>query len=154
VAGCAVLVSVGSAFMFPRSWISFGVLHGIALMLLLTRRAAPLSAWLWPLGALALLLPRLVQHPFFDHRWSNWVGLVTMKPITEDYVPMLPWLGVMLWGLAAGRWLFAHRRAQLAGPLPAGLAPLATLGRWPLTVYMLHQPLLIGGLTAWQSLGR
>ena len=154
IAVCALLVSAGSAVMFPRSWISFGVLHGIALMLLLTRRAAPLGAWLWPLGALAMLLPRLVQHPFFDHRGSNWVGLVTMKPITEDYVPMLPWLGVMLWGLAAGGWLLAHRRAALAGTVPAPLRPLAALGRWSLSFYMLHQPALIGLIEGWLWLRR
>jgi uncharacterized membrane protein len=42
----------------------------------------------------------------------------------------------------------------MARPLPRALAPLVTLGRWPLTVYMLHQPLLIGALTAWQLLAR
>jgi uncharacterized membrane protein len=151
IAGCALLVSVGSAVMFPRSWISFGVLHGIAVMLLLTRRAAPLGAWLWPLGALAMLLPRVIQHPLFDHRASNWVGLVTTKPITEDYVPLLPWLGVMLWGLAAGGWLLAHRRVVLAGTLPGPLRPLATLGRWSLSFYMLHQPVLIGLILAWRA---
>jgi uncharacterized membrane protein len=57
VAGCAVLVSAGSALMFPRSWISFGVLHGIAVMLILSRLAAPLRGWLWPLDALLLTLP-------------------------------------------------------------------------------------------------
>ena len=41
VAGCAVLVSIGSAFMFPRSWIFFGVLHGMAVMLVLARLAEP-----------------------------------------------------------------------------------------------------------------
>jgi uncharacterized membrane protein len=152
IAGCALLVSAGSAVMFPRSWISFGVLHGIALMLLLTRRAAPLGAWLWPLGALAMLMPRVVQHPFFDHRVSNWVGLVTTKPITEDYVPLLPWLGVMLWGLAAGGWLLAHQRVVLAGALPRPLWPLATLGRLSLSFYMLHQPVLIGLILAWRAL--
>ena len=30
VAGCALLVSAGSALMFPRSWNSFGVLHAMA----------------------------------------------------------------------------------------------------------------------------
>jgi uncharacterized membrane protein len=148
VAGCALAVSAGSAVMFPASWISFGVLHGMALMLLITRRAGLLGRWLWPLGALALLLPRVVQYGFFDSRWTNWVGLVTHKPVTEDFVPVLPWLGVMLWGLAAGQWLLAHRPALLAGAVPSALAPLAVLGRWPLTVYMLHQPLLIGTLSA------
>jgi len=152
VAGCAVLVSIGSALMFPRSWISFGVLHGMALMLLAARLAAPLGRGLWPLGALLLALPQFVAHPFFDSRWTNGLGLVTHKPVTEDFVPVLPWLGVLLWGLAAGQWLLVQRRAWLAGALPAALRPLATLGRWPLTVYMLHQPLLIGALLGLQAL--
>jgi uncharacterized membrane protein len=153
VAGCAVLVSAGSALMFPKSWISFGVLHGIALMLVATRFAAPLGAWLWPLGALAIALPAFVHHPFFDSRWTNWVGLVTRKPVTEDFVPLLPWLGVMLWGLAAGGWLLARRRALLEGALPAALKPLAWLGRWSLSFYMLHQPVLIGAIVALDAAG-
>ena len=151
VAGCALLVSLGSALMFPRSWISFGVLHAIALMLIVLRLAVPFGRWLWPLGALALLLPLGLQHTFFDSRLTNWIGLTTHKPITEDYVPLLPWLGVMLWGLTGGRWLLAHRRSVLAGPLPAPFRPLAVLGRWSLSFYMLHQPLLIGLVTAWAA---
>ena len=156
VAGCALLVSLGSALMFPNSWISFGVLHGIALMLIAARLAAPLRRGLWPLGALLVALPWWLAHPFFDSRLSNWVGLVTRKPVTEDYVPLLPWLGVLLWGLAAGQWLLAHRRSALAGPPPAGAQGrwLALLGRWPLLVYMLHQPLLIGVLSAVQHVSR
>lgn len=152
VAGCAVLVSAGSALMFPNSWISFGVLHGVAVMLLLARLAAPLRAWLWPLGALCLAVPHFVQHSFFDSRLTNWLGLVTRKPYTEDFVPVLPWLGVMLWGLAAGLWLLQHRRGVLAGAVPALLRPLAVLGRWSLSFYMLHQPVFIGALTAWVAL--
>jgi uncharacterized membrane protein len=154
IAGCALLVSAGSALMFPKSWISFGVLHGFAVMLVLARMAAPLRLWLWPLGLLLIALPHLVQHPFFDSRWTNWVGLVTRKPVTEDFAPLLPWLGVMLWGLACGQWLLARRRGVLAGALPAVLWLLAGLGRWSLTFYMLHQPLLIGAILAWLALTR
>ncbi len=146
VASCAVLVSIGSALMFPRSWISFGVLHGIAVMLLAVRVAAPLGPWLWPIGLVAVLLPLFVQHPFFDTRATNWLGLVTRKPVTEDFVPLLPWLGVMLWGLAAGQWLLARRRGWLTGRLAGALRPLAALGRWSLSFYMLHQPALIGSI--------
>jgi uncharacterized membrane protein len=147
IAGCALLVSFGSWLMFPRSFISFGILHGIALMLLLLRLLAPrLGWWLWPLGALAIALPHLVQHPFFDTRWTNWVGLVTRKPVTEDYAPLLPWIGVMAWGLAAGRWMLVHRPGWLTGRLPRVLHPLAVLGRWSLSFYMVHQPVLIGVL--------
>jgi len=153
VALCAVLVSVGSAIMFPRSWIFFGVLHGIAVMLIVCRLAAPLGRWLWLLGAVALLLPRLVQSPFFDAPWLSWIGLVTHKPLTEDYVPLLPWLGVMLWGLAAGQWLLKNRPEILADPVPSALQPLALLGRWSLSFYMLHQPVFIGAILAGRALG-
>jgi uncharacterized membrane protein len=152
IAACAVLVSIGSATMFPRTWISFGVLHGIAVMLIAVRFAAPLGPALWPLGAVALVLPQLLQHPVFDSRWLNWVGLVTRKPFTEDFVPVLPWLGVMWWGLAAGRWLLAQRRSVLAGPVPRALRPLSALGRWPLGFYMLHQPVLIGAILAYLAI--
>jgi uncharacterized membrane protein len=80
------------------------------------------------------------------------MGLVTRKPITEDYVPVLPWLGVMLWGVAAGQWLLRHRRSVMTGPVLAALRPLAVLGRWSLSFYMLHQPVFIGLLMAWAQL--
>ena len=153
VAGCAVLVSAGSALMFPRSWIFFGVLHGIAVMLILCRLLAPLRLWLLPLGALAIAMPRFVGLPIIDHPALRWIGLVTHKPITEDYVPVLPWLGVMLCGLAAGQWLLQHRPEVLAGGIPSSLQPLATLGRWSLSFYMLHQPVLIGAILAGRTLG-
>ena len=148
VAGCALLVSLGSWLMFPRSFISFGVLHGIAAMLVIVRFTASWGALRWPLGLAALVLPWLVQHPFFDSRWTDWVGLVTQRPVTEDFVPVLPWLGVVWWGAAATDWLLAHRPRWLAGAIPSAAAPLALLGRWSLSFYMLHQPLLIGILIA------
>ena len=144
VAGSALLVSAGSWWMFPHSYISFGVLHAIALMLIVMRLTASWGAALWLAGAVALLLPQFAQHPFFDTRLTNWVGLVTHKPVTEDYVPLLPWIGVMWWGMAAGQWTLARRRSLLAGAVPAALRPLAVLGRWSLSFYMLHQPVLIG----------
>lgn len=151
IAGCALLVSAGSALMFPNSWISFGVLHGIAVMLVMLRlglsRASTLL--LVALALAALLVPQFVAEPVFDTRWTNWVGLVTRKPVTEDYVPVLPWLGVMLLGFAVSR-----ARPQLwAGVVPVALRPLAVLGRWSLSFYMLHQPVLMGLLTAAQWAG-
>jgi uncharacterized membrane protein len=159
VAGCAVLVSLGSALLFPKSWISFGVLHGVAVMLVLVRALAPhlqkTSAWVWPwllLGALCLVLPLLIQQPFFDTRLSNWVGLTTRKPITEDWVPVLPWLGVMCWGYALGQGLLQRRPGLLTGAVPSALRPLAGLGRWSLSFYILHQPVLLGLLMGGRQL--
>ncbi len=160
IATCALLVSLGSAWMFPGSWISFGVLHGMAVMLLITRSLLPNliqrgDAWAWLLvgSALCIAAPRLWSSAWLDTRWGNWTGLVTRLPRTEDYVPVLPWLGVMGLGVALGLLMLQHRPLWLSGPLPrfgrALLGPLAVLGRWSLSFYMLHQPVFIGGILAW-----
>lgn len=152
VAACALLVTIGSWFIFPRSFITFGVLHGIAVMLIIVRLTAPAGRWLWLLGLAAVLLPQLVQSPWFDLRATQWIGLVTRKPVTEDYVPVLPWLGVMWWGMAAGQWILARRPHWLSGSVPRPGAWLATVGRWSLSVYMVHQPLFFGLLAGWIAL--
>jgi uncharacterized membrane protein len=162
IAGCALLVTAGSYWMFPKSFIYFGVLHGIAVMLVIVRLTAGWGRWLWLAGAVALAVKPLalfahVQWPaldFLNHMTWNWLGLISRKPVTEDYVPLFPWLGVMWWGVAAGQWFLARRKDLLQARLPAAAAPLAWLGRWSLTWYMLHQPVMIGILAAarWLSL--
>ncbi|WP_440112723.1 DUF1624 domain-containing protein [Acidovorax sp. BL-A-41-H1] len=158
IAGCALLVTAGSLVMFPGSYIYFGVLHGMAIMLLVARVTAGWGRWLWLAGLVALSLPVLFQQALpmvwpeaasaFNSRALNWLGLVTRKPFTEDYVPVFPWLGVLWWGLACGQWLLSAHPHVLQSRLPTSLAPLAALGRWSLTYYMLHQPVMIGLLTA------
>ena len=148
IAACAVMVTLGSMWMFPHTFISFGVLHCVALLVIVLRLTAWARKALWPLGLIAIALPFLVQDAWFDTRWTNWIGLVTHKPITEDYVPLFPWLGVAWWGMAAGQWVLARRRQWFSCALPRVLDPLAILGRWSLSFYMLHQPILIGALLA------
>jgi uncharacterized membrane protein len=157
IAGCALLVSAGSWFMFPNSYIYFGILHGMALMLLLARLASGAGRWLWLLGGAALAMPWLATQlhaawpglDFLNARAFNWLGLISRKPITEDYAPLFPWAGVMCFGLASGQWVLRQNAAALQGASTAALAyaplrVLAFLGRWSLSYYMLHQPLLIG----------
>ena len=163
VALCALLVSAGSYLMFPQTWIYFGVLHGMAAMLILVRLTAGWGRALWVLGAVLIAIGSVAQYgmytsanaDFLNSRAMNWLGLITNKPRTEDYVPLLPWLGVMWWGMAAGQWLLARREEWLSAPLASGngvagglLRGLALLGRWSLSYYMLHQPVLIGARTA------
>ena len=160
IAGCAALVTLGSVLMFPKSFIYFGVLHGMALMLVVARLSAGCGRWLWPMGALALALkfaaPWALDAGWLDAAFNaktlNWIGLISVKPITEDYVPLLPWMAVVWWGMAAMQWYLRRlsARATPAAPLAPGLRPLAFLGRWSLSYYMLHQPVLLGGLWLWQ----
>lgn len=156
IAGCAVLVSAGSWLMFPYSWIYFGVLHGMAVMLVVCRLTAGWGRGLWLAGAVTLgvwlLAPTLhatwPPMALFNLPALSWVGLASTKPITEDYVPVLPWMAVMWWGMALGqsdaaRSLLARGVARVP---ERALQGLCWLGRWSLTWYMLHQPVLIGAL--------
>ena len=154
VAGCALLVTAGSWLMFPNSFIYFGVLHGLALMLIVVRLTAHWGRWLWWLGALAIASKFIFEHllqtgplvPWADSLNSmhwNWLGWISKKPVTEDYVPLFPWLGVMWWGAAAGAWLWRQQFDWLAHPLPQPVQALAGLGRWSLSYYLVHQPVLI-----------
>jgi uncharacterized membrane protein len=156
IAGCALLVTIASWWMFPRSFIYFGVLHGIAVMLVIVRLTAGWRQWLWLAGALAIAAPWAArashaawpQLAFLDAPLFNWLGWIARKPATEDYVPLLPWLGVMWWGMAAGQWLLRERPAWVQGTIPRAAAPLAWMGRWSLAWYMVHQPVMIGVLAA------
>ncbi len=160
IAACALLVTASSYWMYPKSFIYFGVLHGIAVMLIVTRYTAGLGRWLWLAGAIAVAMHFIADYAhsywpsadFLNERWFNWLGLISRKPITEDYVPLLPWLGVMWWGVASGQWLLANRPQVLAGRGLAGTVPLAWLGRWSLPWYMLHQPVMIGVFTGLAAL--
>lgn len=154
VAGAAILVSIGSYFVYPDSFIYFGVLHAVALMLILMRLTINLKNWLWVLGLLVVALKFIVPTVFvvipamdvFNQPLLNWLGIVSYKPRTEDYVPLIPWLGVMWIGLASGTALLKNKPQIFSNDLSSGLqklvSPLAVLGRYSLSYYLLHQPLL------------
>jgi uncharacterized membrane protein len=164
IALSALAVSVGSWFMFPNSFITFGILHGIALMLIVVRLLGGAGRWLWLLGAVSLALPWVATQlhgawpeglEFLNARAFNGLGLISRKPITEDYAPLFPWLGVMCFGMTTGQWVLQRHGAalervgQALSQSFAGtpLRGLALLGRWSLSYYMLHQPLLIGAFS-------
>jgi uncharacterized membrane protein len=62
-------------------------------------------------------------------------------------VPIFPWFGVVLLGVALMRWLQTSpllerlRAVHSNQPLVRGIA---LLGRWSLPFYLLHQPVIIG----------
>ena len=155
VAGAALLVTVGSMLLFPDRFIYFGVLHFVAAAMWICRRAPRLGGWAVAMGLAAIALGLTVAHPAFDPRAIDWIGFATVKPITEDYVPLFPWIGVVLVGCGLGAW-WGRRRFALSTPLAAAWSAsprpirvgLATMGRWSLTIYLLHQPLLMGAMAA------
>lgn len=149
IAGCAAAVTASSYAMFPQSFIYFGVLHGVCVMLVLLwglRCVVAPTALKWQVlvfAAVGLVCLALFAYPpviFNEPPW-NVLGLISRKPNTEDYVPLLPWFASVCWGYVFGLWYQKKGSNARLNPL---LTPLSTLGQYSLLYYMLHQPVLIG----------
>jgi uncharacterized membrane protein len=156
VAGAALLVSLGSWVVFGPRYIWFGILHFIAAALLIVRPLVRLRAWNLPLGIAVLAFGLTYANAAFNDTPANIVGLVTAKPKTEDYVPLFPWLGVVLIG--AGLGALWQRRGWAVAPAFTALNErpprlLVLLGTWALTIYLVHQPLLMGALALARAAG-
>ncbi len=139
----ALLVTIASLWLFPQRFIFFGVLHFIALASILgvlCVRYTWLNFWL---GVGLLWLGASVQLRFFDQQPWQFFGLMTHKPATEDYVPLLPWFGVVLLGIFMARLSLAKAWLN-AKPLTKPATFFAWVGRHSLLIYLLHQPLMLG----------
>ena len=147
--GYAALVSLSSYLLFAERWIFFGILHFIALASivgLLFRQFYWFNFWL---GIAIIVIGLHYTHPLFDQPLLQWLGMVTRLPGTEDYVPFIPWFGVVLLGMFLGRLIFErpqppaflrwHGQSVISRMLAFG-------GRHSLHIYMLHQPLFLAML--------
>ncbi len=138
-------ISVVTYLAMPGAWVRFGILHSIALcsVLGLAFLRAP---WWGTLGAAGLVMfaaPAL-RAPAFDGAVWLWSGLGTAAPPMMDYEPLIPWLAPFLLGLAFGQ---AGGVRLLRGFDGSGVwaRRLAWPGRHTLAIYLIHQPVLLGG---------
>ena len=150
IAAAAALVTLGTWFAFPDAMIFMGILHCIALSSVIAALFLRAPVWIiLAVAAFAFTLPLFINHM---SPWPlGWIlGLAPFPPRTNDYVPLFPWLGFVLTGLAVGRIVAPSARglfstAPLTHPVAQGLA---RAGRHSLAIYLVHQPLLIGALSA------
>jgi len=145
VAAASAAVSFGSALVLGERWIFFGILHAIAVALIVCRLLLPLGIANAALGVAVVALGATTTSRVFDAFPANVLGFTTAPPYTEDYVPLFPWLGVVLIGTALGSawrrrgFALAPALARINQRPPRGLV---FLGSWPLTIYLAHVPVL------------
>lgn len=144
ISAAALLVTAGSWIAFPNSAIYFGVLHAIAVM---SVALLVIPKGVWPactLGVAAILLGNGYASAYFDQPALAWIGLMTHKPVTEDYVPILPWFGACLIGYGLAHKFVRHRVFEGLRQRQPRPRFLCWMGRHSLAIYLLHQPLLLG----------
>jgi uncharacterized membrane protein len=137
----ATLVSLLTWIFYKNYWIYFGTLHCIFFASLfgyfLIRK---------PLLQLILFLVITVLQWVF-HYDVKWVSSLINRP-SMDFIPIYPWMNWVLLGM-------------LAGPLINKYYPtIGTMSRWwilpgqySFSIYLIHQPLIIGILSLVKMLG-
>lgn len=159
-----VLVTAVTLLFMPEDRVVFGVLTLLGAAMLITGLLQPLLQKIPPAAGLAVsaVLFALTYH--LDERWLGFGGLRLALPdawyanyftaffgflpfdfYSTDYFALLPWL-FLFW---AGYFLhFCMGRARME-PLRRSVCPaLGWMGRHSLLLYLLHQPVIYGVLSA------
>jgi uncharacterized membrane protein len=143
----AGVISVVTWFIFPDSFIYFGILHAIAAATLCGAVFLRTSATVClGLAVAVVVLPFIVHTPAFDTRWLAWTGFAENPPPSNDFVPIFPWVGITLVGMATAKLLPFRSSRNSAAKLRkhswfAGV--LVWMGNRSLSIYLLHQPILL-----------
>lgn len=144
----ALAITAITAFVTPEAYVYFGILHHIAFASVAGLLFLRLPWWITALAAaVAVILPHYVTSPIFDPIYANWVGLFDSPPLTNDFVPVFPFFGAVLAGIAAANLAIRLNLLDALRQLNARLTrvePVAFLGRHALAFYLLHQPILFG----------
>ncbi|RME81524.1 MAG: DUF1624 domain-containing protein [Caldilineae bacterium] len=143
----AGLISLVTWLVLGQGYIQFGILHFIAVSIVL---AYPFLRWCRAnllIGLALLLLGPWIARQSVQTGWLIWLGLMPPGYYAVDYFPLIPWFGVVLLGVFAGNTFYAagHRAFALPDWTDRPLvSPLRRLGQHTLTIYLVHQPVLIG----------
>jgi uncharacterized membrane protein len=151
VAGAALIISVATYFTTPERFVFFGILHQIAaasLISLLFIRPPSLAIAL--VGIAVLALPFYFRDELFFAPYFWWSGLAPFDPPSNDYVPIFPWTGFVLLGMALTKlavqsgWATKLASVKFTATRPTGF--MTFLGNHSLIYYLLHQPIMMAAL--------
>ena len=153
VGGAALIITIATWFATPNVFIFFGILHNIVLSSILILFFMRLPQIVVVVTAILVFsAPFWAKNSFFDHPVWWWSGLSQITPIANDYVPIFPWFGWVLSGLALARVFDKLGLWQKLASIQLTSAPaklLQLFGRHSLVFYLLHQPIMIGLLYIW-----
>lgn len=144
-------LTIITLFLIPQRPIYFGVLHCIGLSLLISipfirfKKYAVFPAFCaiiagLVIDAIPVQSPSIVQLILGLHQSNIW-------QYTIDYFPVLPWLGVVLLGVAVGNIIYKDGKRQFRLPDIGSYKStrlVSFLGKNSLYVYLVHQPIIIG----------
>jgi uncharacterized membrane protein len=146
LAGLAALISMSTWMMFPDKFIRFGVLHFFAVCLLIAPAFKMIKYW----AALPSLVILVVAWQVGNQGLYNITplyptGLMSERPSSIDYIPLIPWFGIFLLGMSFGYGLVGKTSSSTP---KKWMIPVIWLGQHSLFFYFAHQIVIYGLLAA------
>lgn len=143
LAGAAALVSVATYLIDPHTFVRFGILHLIALSMLLLPVVRPLREGSVLLGGMILATGMQTLQTKQFQPLATAFGFPPPDFATVDYFPVLPWFGTVLIGYGLGHLLYVRFPAWRKRLPDSAPNAVTWPGRHSLMIYLLHQPIIL-----------
>lgn len=134
-------VTAISLVVAPTMAVYFGILHFIGLGIILSSPLLKFKKLNIGLSALFIAIGVLISSIKINTPFLLWLGLTYPGFQTLDYFPLLPWLGVMILGIAFSNY-FIKSFKKTSPPESARL--FCIIGRNSLLLYFLHVIVVLG----------
>lgn len=147
-----LLLTLITFLWMPDIYIQFGILHLIAIGILITSLIIKWPVLLFFLGTLILANTPLIQSAQVNHSLWAPIGLTPENYFTLDFFPIFPWLSVVFFGAVLFYFLKYINWLYCSCWQPYENKYLAYLGRHSLMIYLVHQPIILGILWGYKFL--
>ncbi len=129
----------------PSVYVVFGILHFIGVAIILAPLFARFSTTNLILASTACVIAGYAANAVPGPWPLLWLGIHPDSFASLDYVPLLPWFGLVLVGMVCGHLFYPDGRRGYSLPAtgPEFVRPLEFLGRHSLFIYFLHQPVIL-----------
>ena len=143
--GYGLIITAVTWFFLPSVFIVFGILHFIGIAILLAPLFVRFDAEKLIAASIAFLIAGYAASLISGPWPLLWLGIRPESFTSLDYVPLLPWFGLVLVGMAVGHLFYPDGKRGFPLPVtePAFARPLEFLGRHSLFIYFLHQPVIL-----------
>ncbi len=137
----AAFITLFTYLFVPEETIFFGILHFFAVSSFLVPFFIKYKKLNLISGLAFILYGSYLQMKEFGFSYLLWLGFAPLNFSTFDYFPLMPWLGMLLLGVYFGKDII--KRTSYMEFKNRLSSVFIYLGRHSLTVYLVHQPVLI-----------
>ena len=138
-----MVITLVTYLFMKDEYVRFGILHFLGVTMILSSLLVRLPSWtLWGLAGSSAVLGFWFKEQVLKTSLLLPLGLMYDGFGSMDYYPLFPYLAVTLLGILAYRLFYAQRTESLF-PFQLNSKWIKWLSRNSLSIYLVHQPLLL-----------